>query len=106
MAQRSILLVAIMLIMACGGAADSGGEAAITIDNFSFGDPITVGAGQPVVVTNDDGVAHTWTSPDGVFDSGSIPSGDSFEFTFAQAGEYEFFCSIHPSMAGTITVTG
>jgi len=81
--------------------------AAITIQDFAFGDPITVATGQEVVVTNSDGVAHTWTSTDAVFDSSSIAGGGySFPFSFDEAGEYDFFCTIHPSMTGSITVTG
>jgi plastocyanin len=81
--------------------------AAITIQDFAFGDPITVATGQEVVVTNSDGLAHTWTSTDAVFDSSSIAGGGgSFTFTFDEAGEYDFFCAIHPSMTGSITVTG
>ena len=81
--------------------------AAITIQDFAFGDPITVAAGQDVVVINSDGVAHTWTSIDAVFDSRSIAGGGgSFTFSFDDAGEYAFFCTIHPTMTGSITVTG
>lgn len=81
--------------------------AAITIQDFAFGDPITVATGQEVVVTNSDGLAHTWTSTDAVFDSSSIAGGGGlFTFTFDEAGEYDFFCAIHPSMTGSITVTG
>lgn len=81
--------------------------AAITIQDFAFGDPITVATGQEVVVTNSDGVAHTWTSTAAVFDSSSIAGGGgSFTFSFDEVGEYDFFCAIHPSMTGSITVTG
>ncbi|MFQ5522510.1 MAG: plastocyanin/azurin family copper-binding protein [Acidimicrobiia bacterium] len=55
---------------------------------------------------NRDGVAHTWTAVDGDFDSGALGSGESFQFTIDQPGEYAFFCSIHPSMMETVTVSG
>jgi len=29
-----------------------------------------------------------------------------FSYTFASAGTYTYFCSYHPGMTGTITVTG
>jgi plastocyanin len=83
--------------------ADSG---AITIADFAFGESISVGTGATVTVTNADSVGHTWTSDDGLFASGFLEGGDSFQFDFAEAGEFAFFCEIHPSMAGTITVTG
>jgi len=88
-------------------ATTAAATAAITIQDFAFGDPITVTAGQEVVVTNSDGVAHTWTSIDAVFDSRSIAGGGgSFTFSFDDAGEYAFFCTIHPTMTGAVTVTG
>lgn len=80
--------------------------ATIAIENFSFGAPLTVGVGDPLTVVNEDGVTHTWTSDDEVFDSGTLGSGDSFDYSFEDPGEYSFFCEIHPGMTGTITVTG
>ena len=79
----------------------------ITISNFSFGTPRTVKVGEEVTVQNEDAIGHTWTSDDDVFDSGTITSGNPFTFTFDAAGEYTFFCKIHPTqMMGSITVEG
>ncbi len=80
------------------------GEAAITIEAFMFGDPISVSAGTTVTVTNADGVAHTWTADEGAFDSGSLEPGDTFSFAFAEPGDFPFHCSIHSSMTGSVTV--
>ncbi len=80
--------------------------ATITIADFAFSGVTEVAAGTTVVVTNTDGTAHTWTADDGTFDSGSIASGGTFEFTFAEPGEFAYFCNFHPSMQGTIVVTG
>lgn len=87
-------------------ASDSAAPAVITIEGFDFGDSISAATGQIVTVTNRDGVAHTWTARDGTFDSSSIASDGSFDFTFDEPGEYDFFCSIHPSMTGSISVQG
>lgn len=86
--------------------ANSAGEASITIENFAFSGATSVSAGTTVTVTNQDGVTHTWTSEDDVWNSGGLSSGDSFEYTFDEPGEYSYFCSIHPTMEGTITVEG
>lgn len=80
--------------------------ASLTIQNFAFTGTETVSAGTAVTVTNQDGVSHTWTSEDDVWDSGSLSNGESFEFTFDQPGEYSFFCKFHPQMTGTISVEG
>lgn len=74
----------------------------------------TVGVGETITFTNDDFVLHTATSiaaeddptPDGVFDTGLLNNGESAEVTFDEAGTYHYFCSIHPQMRGTVTVTG
>ena len=84
-------------------AADA---AALTIAGFAFGDPITVPIGTEVTITNEDGAGHTWTSTEGVWNSGTLSGGDTFAFVFTDAGEFGFFCSIHPSMTGSITVQG
>ena len=87
-------------------AGQDGGEATINIVNFSFNGAQTVDVGTTVTAVNQDGVTHTWTSDDDVWNSGGLSSGDSFEFTFDEPGEFSYFCSIHPQMTGTITVEG
>ncbi len=84
-------------------AADS--SAAITIAEFAFDGVAEVSVGTTVVVTNTDGAQHTWSAVDGTFDSGALGQGESFEFTFTEPGEFEYFCNFHPSMTGTIVVT-
>lgn len=41
-----------------------------------------------------------------VFDSGTIQPGKTFEFTFSDAGTYNYFCTIHPWMIGQVIVGG
>ncbi len=83
--------------------ATDGGE--ITIADFAFEGPATVAVGTTVVVTNTDTTTHTWTAVAGEFDSGPIGPGESFEFTFAEPGAFDYVCEIHPSMQGSIVVT-
>ncbi len=104
---------ALFLVTACsdsGGngeeSVDAGASAEITIADFSFSGDSSVGVGDTVEVTNNDSVGHTWTAVDGEFDSGTLAEGESFEFTFEEAGEFDYFCQIHPQMTGTITVEG
>jgi len=66
--------------------------------------------GDTVKWINGDTAAHTVTSgfadvgPDGHFDSSLVMSGASFSVTFNSAGEYPYFCLVHPWMVGGITV--
>jgi plastocyanin len=80
----------------------------VAIKDFAFGPAeLFVSVGETVNWTNDeDGVGHTTTSDDGVWQSGTLNPGDTFEHTFEEAGTFTYFCSIHPSMTATITVEG
>jgi plastocyanin len=89
------------------GTSDVADEAAISIADFTFSPsdaPVAVGA--TVTWTNDDSLAHTSTSSDGVWNSDTLQPGDTFSFTFEEAGTFAYTCSIHPSMSGSITVEG
>lgn len=73
-------------------------------------DPVQAKAGGKVTWTNDDSTPHTATSgkdskPDGTFDSSTLAQGKSFSFTFEEAGEYPYFCTLHPTMVGTVSVS-
>jgi plastocyanin len=78
---------------------------AITIADFSFGQPRTVAVGAVVQVSNADAEAHTLTAEDGTFDTGSVDEGTVVSFTAPTvAGTYSFYCDIHPSMTGSLVV--
>ena len=73
--------------------------------------PVTIDIGDTVTWENVDNAAHTVTSgspadgPDGVFDSSLIMAGGAtFSHTFDDAGTYDYFCMVHPWMAGTVNV--
>jgi plastocyanin len=72
---------------------------------------ITVSPGAAVVWDNQDNALHTATSgesptPDGKFDSGLIGANqESKPVTMpTEPGEYKYFCTLHPFLAGTVTV--
>jgi len=80
----------------------------VDIQGFKFPPNLEVAKGTKVTWTNKDSTAHTVTSgtrpnKDGKFD-GQVAAGGTFSFTFADAGVYQYFCSIHSSMNATITV--
>lgn len=89
-------------------AAPPGDDGAVLIENFFFGpNDISISVGDAVTWTNDQAsVGHTTTSDDGIWDSSLLNAGDSFEHTFDVAGTFTYFCSIHPSMTASITVSG
>ncbi|MEM1301769.1 MAG: cupredoxin family copper-binding protein [Pseudomonadota bacterium] len=79
---------------------------AVAIKGFAFapGD-LTVAVGDTVVFTNSDGAPHTATADDGSFDTGMLRGGDEAEVLFETAGEFEYFCAVHPHMRAKVTVT-
>jgi plastocyanin len=94
-----------------GGGEGSGTEdsGAITIQNFAFGEPLTVAPGATIKVTNMDVAAHDAVSDDGKFKTPLLQQGESATFTAPTApGTYKFSCSVHANMTGigTLTVSG
>jgi plastocyanin len=79
--------------------------AEVKIDNFVFGPTaITVPVGTTVTWVNRDDIPHTVVSTDKVFKSKVLDTDEKFSFTFTKAGEYPYFCSIHPKMTGKVVV--
>jgi predicted secreted protein with PEFG-CTERM motif len=71
---------------------------------------VTVDVGGEVTWSNDDSAAHTVTAgsaadgPSGEFDSSLFMAGTTFSHTFESAGEFDYFCMVHPWMAGIVSV--
>jgi len=79
----------------------------VNIDGFAFVPAtLTVSAGTPVTWTNRDEEPHTVAASDGSFHSPGMGTGATFTHTFATAGTFDYVCSIHPMMHGTVVVTG
>jgi plastocyanin len=75
----------------------------VAIETFSFNPPsVKISTGDSVRWTNMDSVTHTVKGP--TFESGELGKGDTYEFQFTKAGTYDYKCSIHPSMKGTVIV--
>jgi plastocyanin len=75
----------------------------IEIVDFAFSPAtLTITAGDTVIWTNSDAVAHSATGSG--FDSGLLGQGDSYSVTFSAAGTYDYLCTPHPTMTGRIVV--
>ncbi|MGI8406848.1 MAG: ScyD/ScyE family protein [Thermomicrobiales bacterium] len=84
---------------------DSTSGLSVEIVNFAFTpDTLQISTGAKVTWTNNDTTAHTVTAKDGSFDSGNLNPGESFSFTFTQAGTFDYICNYHPNMTATIVV--
>jgi plastocyanin len=92
---------AILLPTVAARAADQ----EVKIDNFTFAPQrVTVKAGTTVTWINEDDIPHTIASSAKLFKSKALDTDDKFSFTFSTPGTYDYFCSLHPHMTGTILV--
>jgi plastocyanin len=85
------------------------GSSSLTTDAYEP-NPVQISVGDTITWTNDNRVTHTATSgenvtPDGRFNSGIMAPAATFEHTFTEAGEYPYFCLLHPKMVGTVIVS-
>jgi len=80
-------------------------DSKVEIDNFAFSPArISVKAGTTVAWLNADDTPHTVASSSKLFKSKVLDTDGSFSFTFTTPGMYEYFCSLHPYMTGTVVV--
>jgi plastocyanin len=103
--QGSVTVVADVVSVTTGAASD-GSKASIRIIDFGF-DPaeVTVAQHATVTWTNAGQAPHTVTSRDGTFTSDLLQQRDQYLHVFDTVGRFEYFCTLHPKMVGTIIVT-
>jgi plastocyanin len=98
------LAAAALLLLSFAGSSARAQTLAISIDNFTFTPvELTLKVGDTVTWTNHDDIPHTVVSA-GKFRSKTLDTDNSFSFTFTTAGDYKYFCSLHPHMTGLIKV--
>jgi len=105
---RMALLGGLAIAAVAGASVTQAAPAdqAVSIDGFAFAPAeVSVPVGTSVVWTNlQNGVQHTTSSLDGLWDSGALATSDAFSFTFTQPGDFAYQCTIHPSMRGIVHV--
>jgi len=114
----ALLVVGSLGLAACGTdeqpaspadepASDASADAAVDVVDFAFEPEQTeVSVGTTVEWSYEEGSSqHTVTFDDGE-ESGDLEPGDAYTRTFDEPGEHPYVCFFHPSMTGTVTVTG
>ena len=101
---RGAFAAALLLALALPSAARAA-EITARIDNFTF-EPatLTVKAGTTVTWINEDDIPHTVVATNRAFRSKALDTDDKFSFTFTTPGTFEYFCSLHPHMQGSVVV--
>src|SRR5512133_3302573 len=109
-----VIVLALSAVISCskdddGYGDDMGGNnngsTSVKIQNFAFSpSTITVNAGTTITWKNYDNVAHTVTSDDGLFNSGSIQQNATFTHKFDSTGTFDYHCTPHPQMTASVVV--
>jgi LPXTG-motif cell wall-anchored protein len=85
--------------------ATAAASTTVTIADFAFSPKsVAINVGDTVTWRNTDDVAHSATAEDGSFDTGTFGNGKSRSETFDTAGTFQYICTPHPFMKGTVTV--
>lgn len=91
-----------------GTEAGASSDGSVQIERSRF-DPleVTIAAGGSVEFVNNDPFDHTVTSAKDSspsYDSGPFGQDETFTQTYDEAGSYDYFCQIHPTMRATVIV--
>jgi len=121
-AALTVLVTTAVLVNIYSAYAQQETKASIVSGAPTMGDkafspnPIQTKVGDTIIWTNNDSVPHTVTSGTGPndpnmgkdFDVGistPISPGSTFSHKFTTAGEFPYFCQIHPTMIGNVIVS-
>jgi plastocyanin len=120
-----VILLAALCLSACGGSSytapspsptptptPTGTTATVTIVSGASTrtttayspDPLNISVGTTVTWVNNDTTTHDSTAVNRSFATGSIAPGRSASHQFQSAGRFDYYCTIHPGMVGTVTV--
>ncbi|MFA5127139.1 MAG: plastocyanin/azurin family copper-binding protein [Patescibacteria group bacterium] len=122
MSKKILLLVALVLmfgVSGCGRPSNNDANGNIGDQNLNMILPdntvrvrikdsqfisktAIIKAGMTVLWVNQDNVDHQIKST--TFSSPKLKPGDTFSYTFDNVGVYDYVCSLHPTMAGSISV--
>ena len=106
-AQRCAALVCALTLLwidAPANAAEKNATHTVVIEGVSYHpESLTVKRGETVVWINKDPFPHTVTAK-GAFDSRDIAANASWRYTARKPGNYDYICTLHPNMKGTLRV--
>ncbi|PKN02678.1 hypothetical protein CVU76_01405 [Candidatus Dojkabacteria bacterium HGW-Dojkabacteria-1] len=76
----------------------------VTIRNYVYSpSTVVIKPGDTVTWTNQDSVQHD-IAGDGDFKGPLLRRGQTFSYTFTEVGTYDYICTPHPYMTGTVVV--
>ncbi len=100
--SAGLLCILLACLCVCIVSGQAQAPVAVELRNSSYHPPtVTVEPGTTVLWTNYDTVSHSVTSMTGLFDSGALETGESFNYTFDEPGTYAYGCRINQSLENT-----
>jgi|SRR5581483_3218078 len=85
--------------------APKGNHVTVTIDATNYAPKfVTVHPGDTIDWVNKDLLTHTVTARNGSFDSKEIAPGKTWSYTPTTRGQFDYRCTIHPTMKGSLVV--
>lgn len=91
-----------------GAVVDAVATTEVAIQDYAYApEIIKIKVGDTVTWTNNDTVQHDVKSEAGLSEgpmSELLAKGETYNFTFMEAGTYNYYCSPHPYMKGTVIV--
>ena len=100
------IVSAALLLGSTSPVAVAQSTVSVNIQGYAFNPPsivVVIGVNNTVTWTNNDAVTHTVTANDGSF-SAAVHPGQNYTHTFETPGAFDYHCSIHTYMMGTVTV--
>ena len=102
--SKVAIIAGVGFALACGQAQAA--DFKVAISNFTFSPAeISVHVGDTVTFTNEDDIPHQVIANDGSFRGKAIDTADTSVFTLKSAGDFGYFCGLHPHMVGKVIVT-
>lgn len=110
--RRSVVLMAMLMMLIPGVARGGGGGHAGACDAFSEGEELAMKdscfegvahfaePGETVTVRNEGRMPHSITAVDGSFDSGLLEAGETYEVTMSEPGPVRVYCTLHGTTDG------
>ncbi|WP_458790405.1 cupredoxin domain-containing protein [Yoonia sp. MH D7] len=99
-------LIALPLTASMAAAEGHSTAHRVVIKGMKFTpETLAIKAGDSVTWVNEDNMRHTATDLNGAFDTGLLGNGQSATLTFGGAGRFNYRCTPHSNMRGTITIS-
>ena len=100
-----LLVLGVVAVSGCTSSEETKEDKVIIQNGAFIPGTLFVSVGTTVTWVNKNPDPQDIISDTGIFDSGSLLNGQSFNYTFNETGSYHYHSTIHPNMKGTIVVS-